>query len=91
MTKLKGEYKFPNQGDTIFKDPEIIIDPIIRNSDPDKMTIHVDVYVPMEGSAQGRFYIDINPVPVNNLNYDTSKPQELIDRIVDRSKDFLIK
>ena len=86
--KLEGEYKFPNQGDTIFKDPEITIDPIVRNVDPLTMTIHVDIYIPMEGSAKGRYYIDINPVPVNDLNYDVNKPQELIDRIVDRSKYF---
>jgi len=81
------QYKFPNQTDIIFTDPELIISPKVRNVDPETMTIEVDIFIEMEGSAKGRFWIDINPVPVQNLNYDGG---ELVDRILERLDDFKI-
>lgn len=78
-------YKFKNHPDVTFTNPDLIISPKVRNVDPETMTIDVDIFIEMEGSAKGRYWIDINPVPVNNLNYDGS---ELIQRINERLKDF---
>lgn len=85
--KIIGTYKFPNHTDITFEDPTLEITPIVRNVNPETMTIDVDVFIPMEGSATGKFWIDINPVPVKNLDYNSS---ELVSRITERLEDFKI-
>jgi hypothetical protein len=84
---IQGQYKFPNQSDVTFENPTLDISQVVRNVNPIDMTIGVDIYIPMEGSANGRFWVDINPVPVQNLNYDGG---ELVDRILERLEDFKI-
>jgi hypothetical protein len=84
---IEGTYKFPNQTDITFTDPTIEISPIVRSVNPEGMTINVEVYIPMEGSAKGKFYVDINPVPVVNLDYNEG---ELVTRILTRFEDFKI-
>ena len=84
---FKGTYQFPNQTDTTFTDPDVEISPIVNKVDPEGMTINVNTYIPMEGSAKGKFFVDINPVPVKNLDYNA---EQLIDRIVTRMEDFKI-
>lgn len=85
--QIIGTYKFPNQTDIEFTDPTIEIIPIVNQVNPESMTISVEVYIPMEGSAKGKWYIDINPVPVLNLDYNGG---ELVTRILDRLEDFKI-
>jgi hypothetical protein len=85
--QITGQYKFPNQSDVTFENPTLDISQVVRNVNPIDMTIDVDIYIPMEGSANGRFWVDINPVPVQNLNYDGG---ELVDRILERLEDFKI-
>jgi hypothetical protein len=85
--QITGQYKFPNHSDVTFENPTIEIGQSVRIENPDDLEIFVDIYIPMEGSANGRFWVDINPVPVKNLNYDGG---ELVDRILERLEDFKI-
>jgi hypothetical protein len=85
--QILGTYQFPNQTDITFTDPTIEIIPIVNQVNPEAMTINVSVFIPMEGSANGKFYVDINPVPVVNLDYNGG---ELVTRILERLEDFKI-
>ena len=87
---VKGKYTFPKQWPGVeFTNPDIEINPIIETADPSTMTIGVSLKMNISGSSGG-FTPDINPVPVNDLNYDPSKPQELIDRVLARMEDFKV-
>lgn len=87
MINLKGIYKFNNFPELEFTDPTITVDNKVKEIDPENMTIHVDAYIERTGDIKGRYYIDINPVPVSNLNYDGG---ELIQRVTERLADFKI-
>ena len=87
---VKGTFKFPEQWEDVeFVNPVLEIHPIIKNANPFTMTIDVDIKFMVEG-VTGGFSPDINPVPVNDLNYDTSKPQELVNRVLTRLNDFKV-
>lgn len=89
---LKDTYTFAKQWPGVeFVKPEMIINPIIQFGDPLTMTIGVDLtFVIKNEQMTGNFKPDINPVPVNDLNYDPSKPEELIDRVLTRLNDFKV-
>lgn len=87
MIKLTGDYIFPNHENLTFKDPTIIVDNKVKQVDPNTMTIEVNAYIERTGSISGRYYLEINPVPVLNLNYDSG---ELLQRVEDRLADFKI-
>jgi hypothetical protein len=86
MINTEGKYKFPNFKDLEFTDPTITVDNKVMEVNPETMTIHVNAYIERDGGdIKGRYYIDINPVPVQNLNYDGG---ELLQRIIERLNDF---
>ena len=84
---FKGTYRFPNQTDIEFVDPTIEISPIVNNVNPIDMTIDVETFIAMEGSAKGKFFVNINPVPVDNLDYNAG---QLVERITTRLEDFKV-
>lgn len=89
MIKIQTDknYSFPNQWDAVFKSPEIIIDPVVKEVNPATKTINVLLTIELRTKEIDKdYHPDINPVPVNNLSYDD--PQTLVDRINDRLKDF---
>jgi hypothetical protein len=83
--QLTGTYAFPNHPDLEFVNPNVDISPEVLIKDPDSLEIYVHITIPVDGMVRGSYYIDINPVPVFNLTYDTG---DLVDRIMDRVVDF---
>lgn len=88
MIELKGTYKFPDQENKDFINPIIGIEEIVEKINPNDMTIDVSAYVISSDNINGqRFYFNMNPVKVNNLNYDGG---ELLQRVEERLEDFKI-
>jgi len=89
MINLIGTYKFPNFETLEFDNPQVSVENKVFEVDPEAMTIHVRVFIDSaDNFVRGRFYIDINPVKVNNLDYNSG---ELIERVKERLNDFKIK
>ena len=87
--QIIGTYQFPKQTDIIFTDPFIDIRPSVQVKDPEDLQIFVEVYIPLVGNVSGPArYIDINPVPVENLDYNQG---ELVARILTRLEDFKVE
>ncbi len=84
---LTGTYIFPNYPDLEFINPTIVIRQSIEVKDPADLEIYVNVTIPVDETVKGEYYIDINPVPVNNLDYNAG---ELVDRVLQRIEDFKI-
>jgi hypothetical protein len=85
--KIKGTYKFRNW-DLEFTDFDVEINPIVSNVNPIDKTIDVQIIIKVDNeNVKGTFAPDINPVPVENLNYDEGT---LVQRIIDRLNDFKI-
>jgi hypothetical protein len=85
--KLTDTYKFPEQyPNAEFVNPTLDVLPIVERVDPINMTIHVQIRFEVDG-VNGNFAPNINPVPVNNLDYNGT---ELVDRILERLEDFKI-
>lgn len=78
-------YQFPNIDGFTFESPLIEVSPIVDNVDPDSLTISVRIYIAAEGSVNGKYAPNINPVAVQDLNYDAA---ELVQRIEARLVDF---
>jgi len=78
-------YIFPNFPDLEFTDPTITVDPVVSNLDPENMTVDVNVFIERTGDIKGRYGLDINPVKVNDLNYNYD---ELVQRVNERLNDF---
>ena len=84
---LTGTYIFPNHPELEFNNPSIVIGQGVEVKDPSALEIYVTVNIPVDETVKGEYYIDINPVPVNNLDYN---PGELVDRVLERIEDFKI-
>lgn len=82
---LTGTYKFPNFPDLDFVDPTIIINDGVEVKDPSALEVYVKVFIPVDETVRGQYYVDVNPVPVHNLDYNA---QELVDRVLERMEDF---
>jgi len=79
------KYRFPNFPNLEFTDPTITVDEKVSRLDPQSMTIEVNAYIERTGDIKGRYYLDINPIPVQDLNYNYD---ELVARVNERLKDF---
>jgi hypothetical protein len=82
------KYKFHNIKDLTFNAPVILVLEEIDNVKRSNMTVHVNLRIKAEGSANGYFAPDVNPVSVNNLNGDN--PLTILERIEERLVDFEI-
>jgi hypothetical protein len=88
MIKLEGKYKFPNFKTLEFYNPQVSVENKVLEVNPETMTINVSTWVEIaDNFVRGRFYVDINPVPVKNLHYNGG---ELIQRVTERLNDFKI-
>jgi hypothetical protein len=85
---IKGDFQFEKQWPGItFTDINVDINPIVSQINPEDMTINVDLTFTVEGGLSGSFAPDINPVPVNDLNYDGG---QLVIRVLERLEDFKV-
>lgn len=88
MIELENTYTFPEQWMGVnFANPSMGVVPIVNAVNPVAMTINVEIWFEVEGEVSGKFWPDINPVPVNNLDYNGG---ELVARIIDRLNDFKV-
>tara|TARA_R110000772_G_scaffold115285_1_gene220096 strand:- start:308 stop:565 length:258 start_codon:yes stop_codon:yes gene_type:complete len=82
---VEGKYKFPNQfGEMEVINPYLTVIPVVREVDPLRMTINVEIVLSGESY---KISADINPVSVNNLDYN---PEQLIERVITRMQDFKV-
>ena len=66
-------------------DPEVVINPIVREVNPVAMTITVDLTLVTESA---RFSVTLENVQVVNLNYDADS---LTQRVLTRLEDFIVE
>lgn len=89
MIQLTGIYNFDQwheQGVSInIIDPQLEINPKVKEVDPIAMTIQADIKLHKSGSIYG---MTLKDIPVINLDYNES---ELGQRVVDRLNDFKLK
>lgn len=66
-----AKYRFPNF-EVVIDNPQVIINPVVRNVNPVAMTICVDITLSVEGVSFG---VTLEDVAVQNLHYDSDSLQ----------------
>jgi len=83
--QLTGTYIFTSDfGDNEYTNPTLEVTPKVYEVDPSSMTINVEIKLI---GTDYKVSPNINPVSVNNLDYNAG---ELVDRIIERLEEFKI-
>lgn len=75
------KYKFPQFNIEII-DPEIEVNPIVNDLNPNAMTLTANVILETDTA---KFGVNLTDVPIKDLNYNYD---ELVDRVKERLKDY---
>ena len=75
------KYKFPQFNVEIIN-PEIEVNPIVNDLNPDAMTLTANVILETDTA---KFGVQLTDLPINDLNYDYD---ELIERVTNKLQDY---